>query len=276
MSASISGVGLSYRPQHHLDLMQISTSPDRPAWLEILADNFMVGGITQKNLEEICNHYPVVFHCVGMNLAGNDRLDGTYLKELKQLIDVYQPRWVSDHLCWTSAHGRHYHDLLPIPYTPELINHVSHRLQETQEVLQTDLLVENVSSYLAFAESEMTEAYFIDQVAQRSGCSLLLDVNNIYVNCHNFSYVAEDYIDKIKPSYIKQIHLAGHVEEDDILIDNHGKAPNEDVLNLYQKFFTKVGPTATCLEWDQDIPAYSVIEDELHKIKKIWTQNELA
>lgn len=261
------GVGIGLRAQHYQTLLN-----DLPAvpWLEALTDNYMnEGGLPLYYLEQVRSHYPLTFHGVGMSLGSTDPLDKTYLNKLKNLIGRFEPIHVSDHLCWSSFHGLHGNDLFPMPYTEEAISHISERILQVQEFLGQRILIENVSSYLSFKQSAMTEAEFLAEVVKRADCDLLCDVNNIYVSAQNHQFDAMDYLNRLPGDRIKEIHLAGFEDVGTHLLDTHGARVHDPVWDLYEETITRFGNIPTLIEWDTDIPEFSVLMEEREKAQKI-------
>lgn len=233
-------------------------------WLELITENFMVpGGQPLAVLEDVCSHYPVALHGVSMNLGGTDPLDPDYLRGLKDLVSRVQPMIVSDHLCWTRHGGQHLHDLLPLPYTDEAIEHVAQRIEAVQEFLGRQILIENLSSYVEFACSAMPEWEFLASVAERADCLLLLDINNIIVSAHNHHYDPRDYLENIPASCVAQHHLAGHSEHGSLKIDTHDHPVPDPVKSLYDDARIRFGPVPVCLERDDNIPGLDALLQEL-------------
>ena len=255
---AVAGIGL--RAPHVSEVL--ATRPD-VRWFEVHSENYFVeGGPALAALARIRADYPLSLHGVGMSLGSADPLDRTHLGKLRRLIDRFEPALVSEHLCWSGIDGRHLNDLLPLPYTEEALAHVCTRVAEVQEALGRELLVENVSSYLAFADATIPEWEFVAAVARRTGCKLLLDVNNIYVNAVNHGFDADVYLAAIPPDAVSEIHLAGFDASGPYLIDTHGAPVAAAVWALYTRAIERVGPRPTLIEWDTDIPAFSVLECE--------------
>ena len=232
-------------------------------WFEVHSENYYVdGGPALTALARIREHYPLALHGVGLSLGSTDPLDLPHLSKLKRLADRIAPAAISEHLCWSGISGRHLNDLLPLPYTEEALAHVSTRIAEVQDALGRELLVENVSTYLAFADATIPEWEFVAAVARSTGCKLLLDVNNIYVNAVNHGFDADVYIAAIPPDAVREIHLAGFDASGPCLIDTHGAPVAPDVWALYARAIERLGPRPTLIEWDTDIPAFSVLERE--------------
>ena len=257
----IQGFGLGLRPEHYRDL---ATGEPRVEWLEALSENYMVpGGKPLHFLERIRAHYPVVLHGVSMSIAGTGPLDLGYLRELKALSRRIDAAWISDHLCWTGTNGINLHDLLPFPFTAEALAHVAARVQRVQDFLQAPLVLENVSSYLRFPGDEMTEWEFLAELVCRSGCKLLLDVNNVYVNSVNHGFDPARFIDGVPADAVRQIHLAGHSDEGGFLVDTHDSQVCNAVWRLYERAVRRFGAVPAMIERDDDIPALPVLLDEL-------------
>jgi len=264
---SINGVGLGLRSDHYAHILK--HRPDI-AWFEALSDNYINHqGPSLQNLLKIRAHYPMTLHGVGLSLGSQDPLNQTYLKGLKDLIDTVAPAFVSDHLCWISLNNRYYHELLPLTFTEEAITHVANRIQQVQDTLKQQILIENVSSYLSFENAEMTEAKFLAEVAKKADCLILLDINNIYVNANNHGFDANTYFDCLPKSRVCQYHLAGFEDKGTHLFDSHSRAVHTNVWALYEKALETIGVRPTLIEWDSDIPAFEVLENEAKKSTKI-------
>ncbi|MGZ5035306.1 MAG: MNIO family bufferin maturase [Usitatibacter sp.] len=254
------GVGIGLRAPHYAQILE-----DRPAlaFVEVHSENFFAeGGAALDWLERFRAIYPLSLHGVGLSLGSADPIDERHLGKLARLVERFEPALVSEHLCWSSVGGRHANDLLPLPYTPEALDHVVSRIEAVQERLGRAILVENVSSYVAFDESSLPEWEFLAQVARRSGCSVLLDVNNIWVSACNHGFDAARYLGGIEAASVAQIHLAGHERVGGRLVDTHGARVSEDVWALYAAAIARFGPRPTLVEWDVDIPALDVLLGE--------------
>ncbi|MCV6612844.1 MAG: DUF692 domain-containing protein [Amphritea sp.] len=255
------GFGLGLRTQHFHDVLETQPEVD---WFEIISENFMVaGGKPKYYLHQIRERYPMVMHGVSMSIGSTDPLDMNYLQKLKSLINEVQPEWVSDHLCWTGLEGVNSHDLLPMPYTEEAIDHVAARIRQVQDYLGRQMLIENVSSYISYAESRMTEWEFYSEVVERADCLMLLDVNNIYVSSRNHDFDAEAYLNAINPARVRQFHLAGHSDFGTHVIDTHDHDVPDPVWALYRKAIERFGPVSTMIERDDNIPALTDLVAEL-------------
>lgn len=227
------------------------------------------GGRPLFVLDAVRKNYPISLHGVSLSLGSKDLLCQDYLKKLKTLVGRVDPLFVSDHLCWGSLNGRYGHDLWPLPYTQEAINWVVSKIQCVQDFLRREIMIENVSTYLEFRDSEMTEWEFVSQVVKKSGCGLLFDINNIYVSCFNHGLDAKKYLRGVPHERVFEIHLAGPSENGKYLVDTHDHAVLEPVWELYAEFIKLYGPRPTLLEWDDDIPDFSVLAAESDKSKKI-------
>jgi len=259
-SVDYSGVGLGLRSTHIEQIIQ--QQPEIP-WFEILLDNHTAqGGLIPQQLAAVRQYYPLSFHCVGMSLGGVDTLDKNYLSTIKRMTLEYEPAQISDHLCFTQHGGHHFNDLLPIPYTDESLNHVSDRIAEVQNYLGRRILVENISTYLQFESSEMNEAEFLSELVRQTGCGILLDINNAYVNEFNHGYAAKEFIDSIPMEHVGEIHLAGFEDKTEYLIDAHNNRVSEPVWDLFEYYLQKNNSSPVLIEWDNDIPALDVLLDE--------------
>jgi hypothetical protein len=273
-SKEISGAGLGLRTQHIKEVLL--TNPDVP-WFELLTENHMApGGLIPKQLEAIRSNYPITFHCVGMSLGGTDPLDMEYLRGVKTLIDRYQPSLVSDHLCF-SQHGQHnYHDLLPLPYNEETLQHFTERITMIQDILKTRILVENVSSYCSFRASTMSEVEFISELLSRTDCSLLLDINNIYVNAVNNGFSASEYLSQIPMQRVREIHLAGYEDRNTYLLDAHNNRVSSPVWELYEEVISESPDIPTLIEWDNDIPSFAILCEEAETASALMDRYAVA
>ena len=238
---------------------------ERPAipWLEVHSENYFAdGGPAVAALDDLRTDYPLSLHGVGMSLGSADPLDRAHLAKLARLAARVEPALVSEHLCWSGIGGRHFNDLLPLPYTEEALAHVVARVGEVQDALGRDILVENVSTYLAFAEATIPEWEFVAELARRSGCGVLLDVNNIHVNAVNHGFDPDRYLAAIPADKVAEIHLAGFDRSGDYLIDTHGAPVAPEVWALYARAIARFGPRPTLIEWDLDIPEFEVLARE--------------
>ncbi len=232
-------------------------------WFEVLIDNHLApGSVAIDQLDRIRADYPLTFHGVGLSLGSTDPLDVRYLRRIRELIEHYQPAWYSDHLCWISVGGVYVHDLLPLPYVEEAIHHVAARIRQVQDVLGRRILVENVSSYLAYEASVLEECEFLRLVAEEADCDVLLDVNNVHVSARNHGFDPAGYLAAIPPERVRELHLGGYDDRGTHLLDTHGAPVSPPVWELYEAALRRFGPVATLLEWDTDIPRFEVLEAE--------------
>jgi hypothetical protein len=261
------GYGLGLRKEHYETVLA-----ERPAvdWFEIISENYMVeGGKPLDYLSRIREHYPMVMHGVSLSIGSIEPLDFDYLKRLKALIRRVQPAWFSDHLCWTGVHGVNLHDLLPLPYTEETVQHVADRISRVQDYMGRRMLLENVSSYVSFSDSQMSEWEFLCAVAERADCLILLDINNIHVSAFNHNFDPCSYLAAMPGERVWQIHLAGHTRENNLLIDTHDHPVAEPVFELYAAAVQKFGRLSTMIERDDNIPPLSELLAELERVRDI-------
>mgnify|MGYP000571276164 FL=1 len=264
------GAGIGLRSVHYQTILEML--PDVP-WFEALTDNYMGnGGLPLHYLEQVREHYPITLHGVGLSLGSLDPLNQDYIKKLKQLIQHFQPRLVSDHLCWSSIDGIHGNDLFPMPYSQEALVHIVDRIKQVQDALGQRILVENVSSYVTYQSDEMTEWEFLAEVVKQADCDLLCDVNNIYVSAKNHQFDPLVYLSALPHDRIKEIHLAGYEDEGTHLLDTHGDVVHPPVWDLYEKAIEMIGPIATLIEWDTNIPGFSTLQQEAQKAALILEQ----
>lgn len=265
---SFSGHGLGLRKPHYAEFLEHRVVA--VDFLEVISENFMVdGGRPRTILREVRERYPVALHGVSMSVGSADGVDGAYLRRLRALVDEIEPLFVSDHLSWTKVEGFSSHDLLPLPYTEEALDVVCTNIAVAQDALGRAMLIENPSSYLAYADADMTEWQFLDAICTRTGCGLLLDVNNVFVSASNHGFDPIAYLDGVPHSRVRQIHLAGHSEGAELLIDSHDKPVPVSVWDLYAHVLPKLGPVATMIERDDDIPPLSDLLAELAVARRI-------
>ena len=261
------GFGLGLRPEHYPAVLE-----DRPAvdWFEIISENYLVaGGKPLYFLDRIREHYPMVMHGVSLSIGGCDPLDPDYLAALKRLAARVEPAWISDHLCWTGIDGRNLHDLLPLPYTEEAIAHVAGRVGQVQDCLGRRILLENVSSYVTYTDSRISEWEFLSAVAERADCHILLDVNNVWVSAHNHGFDPLAYLDGVPPGRVRQIHLAGHSHNGSLIVDTHDHPVPDPVWALYAEAIARLGPVSTMIERDDDIPPLEALLAELAQARSL-------
>lgn len=262
------GIGIGLRVEHYEEIFR-----DRPDidWFEIISENFMVdGGKSLENLERILETYTVVQHGVSLAIGSPNPLDFDYLKKLKALARKTKTPWISDHLCWGRLPGAHYHDLLPLPYTREVIDYVSERAKIIQDYLEIPFALENLSSYVAYRDDQMAEWDFYSQIVEKAGVFMMLDVNNIYVSSRNHGFEPMQYVNHIPMERVIQIHLAGHCDKGDYLLDTHDNYVRDEVWDLYAKVYpmTRAGGVSTLLEWDDNFISFQATWNEALKAKK--------
>jgi uncharacterized protein (UPF0276 family) len=262
---ALAGIGL--RPQHYVEVVD-----SRPpvGWFEVHSENYFgKGGAPLFHLEKVRADYPVSLHGVGLSLGSADPLDALHMEKLKSLVGRIEPGLVSEHLSWGSFGGVHLNDLIPLPYTEEALSHFVDRIQRAQEFIGRRILIENPSSYLEYTHSTLPESEFLVEVARRSGCGILLDVNNVYVSCRNHGWDAVAYLQGVPAGLVEEIHLAGHTlnqfEGGEILIDTHNRPVCDEVWQLYEYILQRLGPRPTLIEWDADIPPLQILLDEAGK-----------
>ncbi|HJQ55466.1 MAG TPA: DUF692 domain-containing protein [Vineibacter sp.] len=260
-AAPRTGVGLRAR---HLDDIADCATP--PGFLEIHAENYLTGGPALRRIEQLRTDHVISVHGVGLSLGSADGLERRHLGRVAALVDRLQPRFVSEHLAWSVTDGTYLNDLLPLPYTEESLVIVGRNVERLQMALKRPVMVENPSSYVAFAQSTIPEAEFLAALVARTGCRLLCDVNNIFVSAANLGFDAPAYLDALPAAAIDEIHLAGHARNDAdgevMLIDDHGSRVSEDVWLLYRRAIARFGPRSTLIEWDTDVPPLDVLIEE--------------
>ena len=262
---ALAGIGL--RPQHY---GEVEDSHPPVGWFEVHSENYFgKGGKPLFHLEKVRADYPVSLHGVGLSLGSTDPLDALHMEKLKLLVGRIDPGLVSEHLSWGSSGGVFLNDLIPLPYTEESLSHIADRICLVQDFLGRRILIENPSSYLEYEHSTLPESVFLVEAARRSGCGILLDVNNVHVSCRNHGWDAIDYINGIPAGLVKEIHLAGHTlnrfEGGEILIDTHNRPVCDEVWQLYEYTLQCLGPHPTLIEWDADIPPLQVLVGEAKK-----------
>lgn len=246
------GHGVGLRQQHFARWLSEKPATD---WVEVISENFFArGGRPLAVLEKVRADFPVVMHGVSLSIGSIDPLNARYLAALKQLAARIQPAWISDHLCWGSHGSRYGHDLWPLPYTEEALCHVVDRVRAVQDILRRQILLENVSSYISFKQSTMTEWEFLGEVAERADCGILLDLNNILVSAHNHGFDPDTYLQAVPIDRVGQFHLAGHSDKGTHLLDTHDAPVADGVWELYRRALRRFGPVSTLIEWDDRIP----------------------
>lgn len=267
MTRPFLGFGLGLRTEHYQYVLDNKPAVD---WFEILSENYMVpGGKPLANLDLIRADYPMVMHGVSLSIGSTDPLNKKYLKDLKELTQRVEPHWVSDHLCWTSVDGNNSHDLLPLPYNEATINHIADRIKQVQDFLGRQILIENLSSYVTYHGSEMSEWEFLNEIVKRADSLVLLDINNIFVSAHNHHFEPIDYIRGIDIDRVMQFHLAGHSYSGEMIIDTHDHDVCDPVWALYAEALKHFGAVSTMIERDDNIPEFTVLRDELAVAEKI-------
>jgi len=270
---TVSGTGIGLRQPHYREVFE--RLPPL-GFLEVHSENFFLdGGASMHALERARAAYPISLHGVGLSLGSADTLAGEHLARLKRLVDRIEPALVSEHLCWGGVGGVHFNDLLPLPYTHEALALLADRVDHVQSTLKRRILVENLSAYVECRHSEMTETVFLAELARRTGCGLLLDVNNLYVNAINFGFDPVARLAELDASSIVQMHLAGHTVAGDCLIDTHGSLVCDPVWSLYKQACRRFGPKPTLIEWDTDLPALDVLLSQAAQADAI-AQREVA
>ncbi len=230
----------------------------------------VAGGRALEVLEGVRANYPIAMHGVSMSIGSTDRLNRNYLRQLRALALRFEPAWISDHLCWTGVGGRNLHDLLPLPYTEEAIAHVAARIRDVQDALERPILIENVSSYMAFADSTMTEWEFISAIADEADCGILLDINNIFVSAFNHRFDANEYLEAVPAERVVQYHLAGHSDHGTYLLDTHDHPIRDEVWALYERAVRRFGAVSAIVEWDDNIPEFGELANTADRAREIF------
>jgi uncharacterized protein (UPF0276 family) len=255
------GFGVGLRRPHYAQVLDPGCEAARKIdWFEVISENFTVdGGRALEVLSGVRERFPIAMHGVSMSIGSTDPLNREYLRRLKELARRFEPAWISDHLCWTAVGGRNLHDLMPLPYTDEAIAHVAARIRQVQDTLGRPMLIENVSSYMAFADSTMTEWEFIAAIAAEADCGILLDINNIFVSAFNHRFDANLYVDSVPVERVVQYHLAGHSDHGTHLLDTHDHPVRDEVWALYERAARRFGAVSALVEWDDNIPEFAVL-----------------
>lgn len=260
------GYGLGLRVEHYQELL---AQPQGVDWLEIISENYMVpGGLPLVWLERFRQRFPLAMHGVSLSIGSTDPLDQGYLARLDALARRIEPAWVSDHLCWTGVQGVNLHDLMPLPYTEEALEHVAARVREVQDRLRRRILLENVSSYIRYADSQLEEWEFLAEIARRADCLILLDINNIYVSARNHDFDPQRYLDGVPVDRVQQFHLAGHEQGESLIVDTHDAPVPSPVWSLYRDAVRRFGAVSTMIERDDRIPPLAELLDELGEARR--------
>lgn len=261
------GFGIGLRPVHYNPILDGQPAID---WFEAITEDYLVpGGNPLHFLNRIAERFPIVLHGVSLSIGSIDPLDKDYLRKLKHLAEQIQPAWISDHLCWTGAHGINLHDLMPLPYTEEAIKHLVDRIKQVQDYLGRQILIENVSSYITYKHSTISEWEFITAISEQADCQLLLDINNIYVSSFNHSFNPYDFLKGVPVKRVKQFHLAGHLDLGTHIVDTHDHDIIDNVWNLYAEALRIFGPVSTLIERDDNIPELAEMVLELNHARSI-------
>lgn len=276
--SSLRLTGINIKATYYKEI--IETKP-KFAWLEIHSENYFAeGGPALYYLEMIRKEYPISLHGVGLSLGSLDELNWSHLKKLKELKSRIHPCLISDHLSWSSLNGQYFHDLLPLVYTEEALAHIVTRIKTVQDYLQTQILIENISHYVQSSHSTMTEWDFLTETAIQSGCGILLDINNIYVNSRHFNFSPLDYLSTIPKNLVQEIHLAGFseltIDDKEILIDTHNQPIDMAVWELYRQAIMRLGTKPTIIEWDNHLPSLNILYQEAQHAEKIMRETYVA
>jgi uncharacterized protein (UPF0276 family) len=264
--------GVGFKAEHFREIIE---TPQPLGFFEVHAENYMgAGGAPHAQLTELRERYALSIHGVGLSIGSMQPLDKEHLERLKALCDRYEPESFSEHLAWSTHDDVYFNDLLPLPYTEETLDQIAAHIDQVQEALGRQMLLENPSTYLAFAESTIPEVEFLSAISRRTGCGLLLDVNNVFVQAKNHATDARDYLEQFPLDRVREIHLAGHDEQTDdagapLLIDAHGSPVAEPVWTLYGEVLARTGPVATLIEWDNDVPPWPVLREEAERAAKL-------
>ncbi len=270
-SPLIQNVGVGLRSEH---VQHVLTNQPKVSWFELLIDNWMVpGGLLRAQFEAIVESYPVTFHGVSLSLGGSHEIDFNYLKQVKELKNAAGAAWYSEHVAFTRHNGIEFHDLCPLPGTDEAVQHLGSRIQEVQDYLGEQILIENVSSYIRFDESYLSEGEFLAELSTYADCLLLVDINNFYINQFNHGMDAVTEMKKLPASRITELHLAGAKELDGFIVDTHSHPVQDEVWELFQEMISVWGPKPTLIEWDNNIPPWEILYREYLKAAKLCEQS---
>ena len=266
------GFGLGLRPVHYTAVLETAPAVD---WFEVITENYLVGGGRPLHfLDAVRDRYPVVMHGVSLSIGSTAPLDLDYVDRVRRLADRCEPAWISDHLCWTGTDGANLHDLMPLPYTEEALAHVAGRIDEVQVRLGRPLVVENVSSYVSYTHSAMSEWQFLAALVRRTGCRLLLDVNNVYVSSRNHGFDAREFLDGVPIEDVQQLHIAGHLDLGTHVIDTHDHPVRDEVWELYAHAVRRFGNVSTLLERDDNIPPLDELVAELDQARAVAARSQ--
>lgn len=266
------GFGIGLRPQHYQDLLH---HPIQVDWLEIISENFLLdGGLSLHYLDLFKDHYTLVPHGVSLSIGSTSELSESYLKKLKALVEKLQAPWFSDHLCWGNHKGKNFHNLMPLPYTPEVINYVADRIKQVQNFIGKPFLLENVSSYIEFTESKLPEWDFIAQIAEKADCGILLDINNVYVSSRNHNFDPLIYLKNIPSERVIQYHMAGHDDKGTYVLDSHDHPVRDEVWALYQQAIPLFGEVSFMIERDDHIPPLNELLAEVEYAKQLYAKTK--
>ena len=261
------GFGVGLRPVHYEYILKHLPAVD---WFEVITENYLVpGGKPLNYLQRIAEHYPLVMHGVSLSIGSYDELNWEYLKQVKHLASRIHPAWISDHLCWTGIEGKNMHDLLPLPYTDAAIQHIVTKIKQVQDFLERPILLENVSSYVSYKASHLTEWEFVSAIAEEADCYLLVDINNVYVSGFNHNFDPLTYLNYLPSNRVQQFHLAGHSQFADYIIDTHDAPIIKPVWDLYRHALSLFGDVSTLIERDDHIPEFLELYEELKVAKEI-------
>lgn len=256
-TTALAGVGIGFRQPFAKQILQLL--PDIP-WFEALTDNYLTeGGLSRAQLLAAREHYPIALHGVGMSLGSVNGLSTSHVQKVKQLADQLEAAHVSEHLCWSHNQTHYSHELLPLPFTEEAVKTCVANISQAQDILDRTLLIENVSAYMSFDESELTEVEFVNVIAEQTDCHILLDINNVYVNSINLGLSADHYLSTINSNRVKEIHLGGYEDKDDHLLDSHSRPVSDPVWKLYQQWCQRHPNTPALIEWDNDLPDFATL-----------------
>jgi hypothetical protein len=268
------GFGLGLRVEHCAEILAGEPAVD---WFEARTETYLVpGGKPLHDLMQVRERFPIALHGVSLSVGSTAPLDLEYLAQVKALALHLEPAWISDHLCWTGVAGKNLHTLLPLPCTEEALTHVISRVRTVQEILRRRIVLENVASYVAFHDSRMPEWDFLRAVAEEADCLILLDVNNLHVNSVNHGFDAQTFLDAVPPERVQQIHLAGHEEQDNVLLDTHDQPVSDAVWSLYESALKRFGLVSTAIERDASVPPLAVLEGELRAAREVAARAQVA